>query len=144
MFPKTWKVKNKPTFWRQNAGGSKKHQSFRALSCQATQSPEFVLGTLQRLRSKTFVFWYPAWFWQGFVPKCCQNTGKSKKTKFWFQNAGGYQKTKFESVELPSYPMPCFLFDVFGGEPPWLWQSFAPKCSQTQKGTKNTNKVIGP
>ena len=82
-----------------------------------------------------------------------------KKPKFWCQNAGGYPKKKFWSLELPSYPMLqnlffFFFFFLFFGHPSGFWEHFGAKPCQnhggyqksqsfgakTREGTKKTKK----
>ena len=82
-----------------------------------------------------------------------------KKQKVWCQNAGGYQKkpkkTKFWSLELPSYPMlqnfgflgffgypPAFLAPklLFFWDPSRFWEHFGEKPCQNHGGYQKKQK----
>ena len=99
--PKPWRVRKKTKFWCQNAGGykkNKKNKVFEHWVVWQLKTPKlffffffffffvFLVPSCV-LAPKLWFFWYPPGFWQGFAPKCSQNTERSQKPRsghgFW-------------------------------------------------------------
>ena len=84
-----------------------KNQSVGVLSGQLPNAPKIFFGTLQRFGTKTLVF----------LVASMKRLEGSQRTKFWCQNAGGYQKNKkqsFGALGSCSSRLQNFVFLFFG------------------------------